>query len=88
MVVEQGAVDELPPGISGRAAVIAVEHQRASQALSGLLAAPGRTLIATITSDDLAWARQMWLSIRAWAAPFPSRAERRTARRRKGGAGV
>jgi hypothetical protein len=78
--VKRAPVDEMPPGLSGRAEIVAVKHGRASQALSGLLAAPGRALVVTITSDDLAWARTTWLSIRTYAAPISSRAERRAAR--------
>ena len=66
-------VDQVPPGVLGRAATCAApQPARASQLLSGLLAADGRLLIVTITSDDLEWARRVWLSIRSHPAPLPS----------------
>jgi hypothetical protein len=67
-------VDRMPPDLQGRAAYGPVEQPApASSALCGLIAAEGRILIATITSDDYAWARATWLSIRH----HPSRAVRR-----------
>jgi len=39
--------------------------------LSGMLAAEGRLLIVTITSDDLDWALQVWLSIRTHPTHSP-----------------
>jgi hypothetical protein len=57
--------DGMPPGLHGRAGYGPVEQPAlASSALSGLIAAEGRILIATITSDDFAWARATWVSIR------------------------
>jgi hypothetical protein len=70
-------VDELPTGLIGRAAVsAAIKPARASQALSGMLAAEGRVLIVTITGDDLEWARRVWRSIHSHSAPLPPRRER------------
>jgi hypothetical protein len=58
-------VDVMPPGLLGRAATSSADPDaRASQILSGLLAIEGRILLVTITSDDLEWARRVWLSIR------------------------
>lgn len=66
-------IDALPPGVEGRATVCdspdGVEA-RASRYLSGMLATDGRVLAVTITSDDLEWAKRMWLSIRAHPAPL------------------
>lgn len=56
---------ELPPGLIGDGAELdAVGTARASRMLQGMLAADGCALIITITSDDRAWARRTWLSIR------------------------
>jgi len=64
-------VTELPPGLIGRAAIVdADQPAKASKALTGLLAVYGRALVVTITSDDLAWARQTWRSIRTHIAPI------------------
>jgi hypothetical protein len=66
--------EEMPPGLHGRAAIgAAVQPARASMALIGMLAVPGRILIATITSDDLDWVRFTWRSIRHLDAPLQSR---------------
>jgi hypothetical protein len=74
-------IDELPPGLVGRAAAVrATQPARASQALSGMLAAEGRLLIVTVTADDLAWARRVWTSIRAHPGPLASRRDRRARR--------
>jgi hypothetical protein len=57
-------VDVLPAELRGWAVERdAPEDARASRMLQGLLAVDGRALIVTITSDDLAWARQVWLTI-------------------------
>lgn len=65
-------VDDLPAGLVGRAVTAtAPQPARASRLLSGMLAAPGRVLLVTITADDLDWARRTWLSIRAHPAPLP-----------------
>lgn len=76
-------VDQVSPGLLGRAATCAAsEPARASQLLSGLLATDGRLLLVTVTSDDLEWARRVWLSIRSHAAPAqPSRRRGRTGER-------
>jgi hypothetical protein len=74
-------IKEMPPGLRGRATIgLTIQPAGASTALTGMLAAPGRILIATITSDDLDWVRFTWRSIRHFAAPLQSRAERREAR--------
>jgi hypothetical protein len=66
-------VDQVPPGLLGRAVTCAAsEPARASQLLSGLLATDGHLLLVTVTSDDLEWARRVWLSIRSHAVPFQS----------------
>jgi hypothetical protein len=65
-------VDDLPPGVAGRAVTTSAPlPARASQMLTGMLAAPGRLLVVTITTDDLDWARRTWLSIRTHPAPPP-----------------
>jgi hypothetical protein len=77
-------VDQMPPGLLGRAAMCAApEPARASQLLSGLLATDGHLLLVTVTSDDLEWARRVWLSIRSHAAPFQSPRGRRKGRARQ-----
>lgn len=79
--IGESPVDDLPPGIVGRAVTTAApQPARASQLLMGMLAATGRALLVTITADDLDWARRTWLSIRAHPAPLP-RCERRQAGR-------
>jgi hypothetical protein len=66
-------VDHVPRGLQGRAATgAAPQPARASQLLSGLLATDGRLLVVTVTSDDLEWARRVWLSIRSHAVQFES----------------
>ena len=71
-------VAEVPTGLLGRASTSAAHHPaRASRILSGMLATDGRLLVVTITSDDLDWARQVWLSIRSTASPVPEAAQRR-----------
>jgi hypothetical protein len=58
-------VDVLPRGLLGRAVEAdAVPPAKASRTLSGMLAADGRALLVTITSDDMEWARRTWRSIR------------------------
>jgi hypothetical protein len=65
------AIEDVPAGLRGRAWVAAaIPPARASMALTGLLAVDGRILLATITSDDLDWARETWLSIRSHPAPI------------------
>jgi hypothetical protein len=54
-----------PPGLTSRAVLTdAVQPARAARVLTGFLVADGRVLLATITSDDLDWARSVWSSIR------------------------
>lgn len=56
---------ELPPGLHGWAVTnLADPDARASRLLSGIVAVDGHVLIATITCDDEAWTRRVWLSIR------------------------
>lgn len=63
--LEGAPLDRLPPGLLGRAAEAdAVPPARASRLLWGMLAADGRALLVTITSDDVEWARRTWQSIR------------------------
>jgi hypothetical protein len=76
--------EEMPEGLIGRAMTgAAIQPAKASRVLAGMLATDGRVLIVTITSDDLDWARRVWLSIRGHPAPLPSRRERRAASRRQ-----
>lgn len=61
-------VEVVPPGLLGWAVQTDADPPaRASRILSGMLAADGRALLVTITSDDLEWARRTWLSIRCHA---------------------
>ena len=70
-VLDGEAVTELPKGILGCAAIVdAQQPARASKALTALLAVYGRVLVVTITSDDLDWVRQVFRSIRTYAAPI------------------
>jgi hypothetical protein len=58
------AIDVLPAGFAGwRVFAQADADARASRRLSGILATDGHVLILTITSDDDAWTRKVWLSI-------------------------
>jgi hypothetical protein len=76
--LEGTALNELPPGLIGRAATgPAVQPARAARLLSGMLAMDGRLLVATITSDDPEWARRVWRSIRSYSAPLTLRLGRR-----------
>lgn len=64
-LVEGDPVSELPHGLVGWAiAAPAPQPARASRMLQGVLAVNGRVLLVTITGDDPAWAREVWLSIR------------------------
>lgn len=47
----------------------AIKPARASRMLQGMVAALGKVLIVTVTSDDLDWAQQVWLSIRHHEPP-------------------
>ncbi len=78
-------VDQVPPGLPGRATICAAPQPAiASRFLSGVLATDGRVLLVTITSDDPEWAMRVWLSIRSLPAPHePITGKRRdTAARR------
>ena len=67
--IEGTRVHELPSGLRGWAvAGDTIQPARASQMLSGMLAVNSLVLIATITSDDLAWARMTRRTIRAHRA--------------------
>lgn len=58
------AIDVLPPGLAGWGVFGAADADaRASRRLSGLLVTDGIVLITTITCDDDAWTRRVWLSI-------------------------
>jgi hypothetical protein len=87
MPVPEGDFVDLPPGHKGWARVIPVpDSPKASRAISGMLAVDGRVLLATITSDDIAWATDTWRSIEYAPTPIvmppqPNRAMRRAARR-------
>lgn len=62
-------VREMPPSLLGRAVIEPSTHPtRGANVLQGVLAAEGRVLLVTITSDDLDWARRVWLSIRGHSA--------------------
>ena len=57
-------IDEIPAGLAGWAFTSdAPPGARASRLLSGMVAIDGRMLLTTVTSDDLEWARRIWLSI-------------------------
>jgi hypothetical protein len=80
-VLDGEPVTQLPAGVLGCAAIMEAEQPAiASMALSGLLAVYGRALVVSITSDDLDWSRQVFRSIRIYAAPIeeprPDRATR------------
>ncbi len=65
MLLEGNAVDGAPSGLIGRAVTAsAIQPARASQMLQGMIAERGRVLLVTVTSDDLLWARELWMSIR------------------------
>ena len=58
------AIDVLPPGLAGWGVFDAADADaRASRRLSGMLVTDGHVLITTITCDDDAWTRRVWLSI-------------------------
>lgn len=61
----EGTPVAMPAGLAGWAAEVEVEPPtRASRAVTGVIVVDGRALVATITSDDIAWATSVWLSIR------------------------
>ena len=73
-------MEEPPPGLLGWGTRGRASGQaRASRMLQGMLATDGRALVVTITSDDLDWARRIWLSIRNHPVPLaedgPSRSD-------------
>ena len=62
-------IEVLPRGLVGWAVEVEAEPSaRASRALSGMLAADGKVLLVTIASDDPAWSRRTWSSIRCHGA--------------------
>ena len=62
----RGKPESLPPGLAGWAVDgPTVQPARARRAISALLATDGRVLLATITHEDLAWARTILASIRS-----------------------
>jgi hypothetical protein len=76
----------MPPGVSGWAVTRAAPPNPvgAARMLSGMLATDGHVAIVTITTDDLAWALDVWQSIRHHSdgAPLAPRDDacRRTSR--------
>lgn len=72
LLPEGGAdVEEAPPGLLGWGMHgRAIQPARAKRTLSGILAADGRALVVTITSDDAGWSRNVWLSIRNHPVPL------------------
>ena len=68
--LERLPVDQVPPGLPGRATICAAPQPSiASRFLSGVLATDGRLLLVSITSDDPDWTLRVWLSIRSLPAP-------------------
>jgi hypothetical protein len=66
--IEGTPVADLPTGLVGWAVTDdAIPPARAGRMLRGMLATDGRIAIVTVTSDDLAWALRVWLSIRTHA---------------------
>lgn len=54
-----------PDGLLGWAVEIQTPPgSRASRAVTGIVVVDGRLLLVTVTSDDIAWATRVWLSIR------------------------
>jgi hypothetical protein len=81
--LEGEPIDDLPPGLPGRAAIIETDpRSRASRAVTGFIAVDGRLLTATITSDDIDWAKRIWRSIGYRPAPLPPRLNRAARRAR------
>jgi hypothetical protein len=67
-------VESLPRGLLGWAVEVDADPSaKASRALSGLLAAHGHLLLATITSNDGEWRLRTWLSIRHLGSPGDQR---------------
>jgi hypothetical protein len=81
--LEGTPIDDLPPGLQGRAAIIETDPgSRAPRAVTGFIAVDGRLLTATITSDDIDWAKRIWRSIGYRPAPLPPRLNRAARRAR------
>lgn len=71
MPIPDGQPVDVPPGLQGWAVVIPVDDSpRASRAISGMIVADGRVLLVTITSDDIAWATDVWRSIEYTPTPM------------------
>lgn len=71
-------VDELPEDLAGWAIAIDCDRDApASRAITGMLVVDGRVLLATITADDLDWAREIWCTIRHRPVSPASRRDRR-----------
>jgi len=69
----EGTPVALPPGLEGWGREVDAEPSAiASRAVTGIIAAKGRVLIVTVTSDDVVWATSVWLSIRHNAVPVSS----------------
>jgi hypothetical protein len=78
-------IEDLPEGLPGYARIAVTDPPaRAGHFVQGLTATAGRALLATITSDDLDWARSIWRSLRAREAPLPARGSRAWRRRARG----
>ena len=84
--LEGEPIDDLPVSLLGGATIIPTDPAaRASRAVTGYLAVDGRVLTATITSDDIDWAKRIWRSIGSRPAPIRpamNRAARRAQRHR------
>jgi len=66
----EGTPVALPAGLEGWGReVVAEPCAIATRAVTGIIAAKGRVLIVTVTSDDVLWATSVWLSIRHNAVP-------------------
>jgi len=75
-------VAESPTMLLAKAWIIDVDPpSRASRALTGMVVADGRVLLATITSDDPDWVRRVWRSIEHHDVPPVTRPLRQTADR-------
>jgi hypothetical protein len=60
----RGEPVSMPAGLSGWATIIKTDRDaRASRAVSGIVVVDGAVLIATVTSDDVDWAKRVWHSI-------------------------
>lgn len=63
-------IKDTPAGLVSRAVyATGIGSELADHALQGVVAADGVALITTITSDDEAWCRRVWASIRHHPQP-------------------